>query len=172
MPRIIGIDPGSRITGFGIIDLQGNQLSYVDSGAIDLRSHPAMLRLAVLHDELSQIVRHHQPDDGAIEEVFVYKSVSSALKLGQARGVALLTLTQHMPQVSEYTARQVKAAVVGSGAAAKSQVEMMVKAILKINFPLQSDAADALAIGITHCYHRQSMSTLKMNLRVKGGRIQ
>lgn len=172
MPRILGVDPGSRMTGFGLIDLQGTSMTYVDSGFIDLRAHPPMQRLAVLFDELTQVVKHYQPDEAAIEEIFVCKSAQSALKLGQARGVGLLVLSQHIAQVGEYTARQVKSSVVGTGGAEKSQVQMMVKAIMKIQFKLQSDAADALAVGITHAHHLQSQTHIKMPIRIKGGRIQ
>lgn len=148
---IIGIDPGSRFTGYGIIHLAGNQSRYVDSGYLALSSYPAEERLQQLYLGLKNLVTLHQPTEAAIEQVFMHQNPNSALKLGQARGAAIVALGM---KVAEYSARQVKQAVVGYGAADKSQVQHMVKRLLNISAPLQADAADALAIALCHAHSR------------------
>lgn len=158
MTIIIGIDPGSQRTGYGVIRLEGNRHLYVTSGFIDLRSYPVLERLRQIYLGLRIIIDAHQPDEAGIEQVFMHENPGSALKLGQARGAAIVALD--MP-TSEYSARQVKKSVVGHGAATKEQVQYMVKKLLNITGKLQMDASDALAIALCHA---QSRALKKMGL--------
>ncbi len=158
MTIIIGIDPGSRRTGYGVIRLDGNRNIYVTSGFIDLTSYPPLERLRQIYLGLTNIIETHQPQEAAIEQVFMHENPGSALKLGQARGAAIVALD--MP-VMEYSARQVKKSVVGHGAADKDQVQFMVKRLLNITGTLQMDASDALAIALCHA---QSRALRKMGL--------
>ena len=158
MTTIIGIDPGSRRTGYGIIRLDGNRQHYITSGFIDLTSYPVLERLRQIYLGLKTIIDAHQPEEAAIEQVFMHENPGSALKLGQARGAAIVALDM---QVSEYSARQVKKSVVGHGAADKDQVQFMVKRLLNITGTLQMDASDALAIALCHA---QSRALRKMGL--------
>lgn len=160
MTTIIGIDPGSRRTGYGIIQLAGNRHIYVTSGFIDLTSYPPLERLRQIYLGLKTIIDTHQPQEAGIEQVFMHENPNSALKLGQARGAAIVALD--MP-VSEYSARQVKKSVVGHGAAAKDQVQFMVKRLLNITGELQVDAADALAVALCHA---QSRALRKLGLPI------
>jgi crossover junction endodeoxyribonuclease RuvC len=160
MTTIIGIDPGSRRTGYGIIRVAGNRHIYVTSGFIDLTSYPPLERLRQIYLGLKTIIDTHQPDEAGIEQVFMHENPNSALKLGQARGAAIVALD--MP-VSEYSARQVKKSVVGHGAAAKDQVQFMVKRLLNITGELQVDAADALAVALCHA---QSRALRKLGLPI------
>ena len=157
MSLVLGIDPGSRITGYGLIDVQGSRLSYVDCGCIRSEGGALPARLKKIFDGLSQLVETHRPSQAAIEEVFVGRNASSALKLGQARGAAMAACLQSKLEVSEYSARQVKQAVVGTGAAQKGQVQHMVKALLGISDTLAEDAADALAVAICHTNTQRSL---------------
>jgi crossover junction endodeoxyribonuclease RuvC len=151
--RILGIDPGTRITGYGIIDQQGNRLRHVDNGAIYTQSSDALpKRLKKIHDGLCEIILQYRPDAVAIEQVFVAKNALSALKLGQARGAAIVASVNADLPVSEYSALQVKSAVVGYGKAAKSQVQQMVKALMNLPEIAQEDASDALAVAICHAH--------------------
>lgn len=149
--RILGIDPGTRITGYGLIDQSGNLLTHVDNGAIYTRSNDAIpLRLSQIYTGLQQAIETYKPDTVAIEKVFVAKNAASALKLGQARGTAIVAGVNAGLPVFEYSALQVKSAVVGYGKAGKGQVQQMVKALLKLPEIAQEDASDALAIAICH----------------------
>lgn len=151
--RILGIDPGTRITGYGIIDQQGNHLRHVDNGAIYTRSSDELpSRLKQIHDGLCQVIATYRPDAVAIEQVFVAKNAQSALKLGHARGAAIVASVSAELPVAEYSALQVKSAVVGYGKAAKSQVQQMVKALMKLPEIAQEDASDALAVAICHAH--------------------
>ena len=150
MSLVLGIDPGSRVTGYGLIDVQGNRLSYVDCGCIRTEGGALPARLKIIFDGVLQLVETHRPSQVAIEEVFVGRNAASALKLGQARGAAMAACLQFKLEVSEYSARQVKQNVVGTGAAQKGQVQHMVKALLGISDTLAEDAADALAVAICH----------------------
>jgi crossover junction endodeoxyribonuclease RuvC len=154
---ILGIDPGSRATGYGIIESVGNKLTYVDCGCIRPLPVEHPQRLRDIFFALTNIIKQYSPQECAIEEVFLGKSVSSALKLGQARGAAMVACLQFDLSVAEYTPRTVKQAVTGSGAADKLQVQHMIKVLLGLQGTLQSDAADALAIAICHANSRQSM---------------
>ncbi|PLX91768.1 MAG: crossover junction endodeoxyribonuclease RuvC [Desulfuromonas sp.] len=164
--RILGIDPGTRITGYGIIDQQGNRLRHVDNGAIYTQSSDELpSRLKIIHDGLSEIILKYRPDAVAIEQVFVAKNALSALKLGQARGAAIVASVNADLPVSEYTALQVKSAVVGYGKAAKGQVQQMVKALMNLPEIAQEDASDALAVAICHAHSAHINSQVRQALK-------
>ncbi len=165
MSIIIGVDPGSRYTGYGIIRCEGNQSHYIDSGCVTLVPYSAAERLQKIFTELRAIVELHQPDEAAIEQIFMHDNPRSALKLGQARGAAIVALGV---SVAEYSARQVKQSVVGYGAADKSQVQHMVKKLLNISASLQADAADALAIALCHAHSRFCVAKLGNDVRSRG----
>jgi crossover junction endodeoxyribonuclease RuvC len=151
--RILGIDPGSKATGYGFIEQQGNRLIHIDNGAIFTRSQDNFpLRLQLIYQQLRQLIEHYQPQAVAVEQVFMARNPASALKLGHARGVALLAGINAGLPVAEYSALQVKSAVVGYGRAAKSQVQQMTKTLLKLPEIAQEDAADALAVAICHAH--------------------
>ncbi len=160
MAVILGIDPGSRVTGFGLIISNGNKLEYVNSGCIKTQTKLLPERLKIIFDQLCGVIECHQPKQAAIEEVFMGKNASSALKLGQARGAAMVACLSFDLSLSEYSARKVKQAVVGAGAADKAQVNHMVKALLKIKDNLEEDAADALAVAICHANTQASLVKL------------
>ena len=151
--RILGIDPGSRITGFGIIERHRQQSVYVTSGCIRTESKLMPQRLQEIYTGLTQIIEQYQPTISAIEQVFVHRNVASALKLGQARGVAILACVQHNLTVHEYAPTQIKQAVVGNGHADKIQVQQMVKILLSLSNTPQVDAADGLAAALCHAHH-------------------
>jgi len=149
--RVLGIDPGSRITGYGIVDQQGNRLVHVDNGAIFTDSATDFPgRLKSIFDGLSAIITEFKPDQVAIENIFFSNNVQSALKLGQARGAAIVAAVNAGLPVAEYSALQVKQAVVGQGRAEKGQVQKMLKALLSLPETAQADASDALAVAICH----------------------
>ena len=161
--RIVGIDPGLRTTGFGVVDEHAGTLSYVASGTIstqhlDTRALPE--RLKVLFDGISEVVERYQPDCASIEIVFVNVNPQSTLLLGQARGALITALvTRHLP-VAEYTALQMKQAVAGHGRAQKSQIQEMVRRLLSLNGLPGTDAADALGLAITHAHAGKAMARL------------
>jgi crossover junction endodeoxyribonuclease RuvC len=153
--RIFGIDPGLRRTGWGVIDIAGNQLSFVACGAVETDDKaPSAVRLAALHRGLAAVIAHHRPVEAAVEETFVNADPRAALKLGQARGIALLVAAQAGLPVAEYAPNLVKKSVVGAGRGEKAQVRMMVGVLLPKAMPESEDAADALAVAITHAHHR------------------
>ena len=152
--RILGLDPGSRRTGFGVIDCAGSDASCVHSGCIEVGKWPVAERLRRIHAGVRELVESLQPDVVAVERVFVSRNVDSALKLGQARGAALAALAPDTP-LHEYAPRAIKLAVVGSGAAEKGQVAHMAAQILRMAEAPSGDAADALAIAICHAHHRR-----------------
>ncbi|MGB0836103.1 MAG: crossover junction endodeoxyribonuclease RuvC [Psychrobium sp.] len=157
MSIILGIDPGSRVTGYGVIKKQGNKLSYVASGCIRISEKELPQRLKQVFDGVTQLVETYKPDEFAIEQVFMARNADSALKLGQARGVAIVAAMNASIPVAEYAARLVKQAVVGTGAATKDQVGHMVTQMLKLSAQPQEDAADGLAIAICHAHNTQSL---------------
>jgi crossover junction endodeoxyribonuclease RuvC len=172
MPLVLGIDPGSRITGYGLVAVDGNRHRYVDSGCIRTGGGELADRLARIHEGLVTIIRTHRPEEAAIERVFMHRSAESALKLGQARGAAMLTaVTEGLP-VSEYAAPQVKQAVTGTGRADKAQVAHMVQVMLGIRGTLQADAADALAIAICHVHTHRGLDRLGGARHFRGNRLQ
>jgi crossover junction endodeoxyribonuclease RuvC len=155
--KIFGIDPGSRITGYGVINSKGNKSSHIGSGVIQTKEKDFQKRLKVIFTEIEKLVDEYQPDVVAIENFFMHRNPDSALKLGQARAAAICGTFKQGLTVFEYAAREVKQAVVGSGAAEKEQVQYMVKIILGIkNKELKLDESDALAIAICHA-HSYSM---------------
>ncbi|OVZ80013.1 crossover junction endodeoxyribonuclease RuvC [Yersinia kristensenii] len=160
MAIVLGIDPGSRVTGYGVIRQQGRQLTYLGSGCIRTVVDDMPTRLKLIYAGVTEIITQFQPDFFAIEQVFMAKNPDSALKLGQARGAAIVAAVNLNLPVSEYAARQVKQTVVGTGAAEKNQVQHMVRSLLKLPANPQADAADALAIAITHCH--LSQNTLRL----------
>lgn len=155
MAIILGIDPGSRVTGYGVIRQTGRQLEYLGSGAIRTAVDDLPGRLKRIYAGVSEIIQQFQPDMFAIEQVFMAKNADSALKLGQARGTAIVAAVNHDLPVFEYAARLVKQTVVGIGSADKVQVQEMVSRILQLSAKPQADAADALAIAITHAHSMQ-----------------
>ncbi|MCP5335708.1 MAG: crossover junction endodeoxyribonuclease RuvC [Oceanospirillaceae bacterium] len=158
MAVILGIDPGSRITGYGVIRATGNKIEYISSGCIRIDTEQALpLRLKQIADSIHQLIDMFAPEQMAIEQVFLGRNVDSALKLGQARGAAIVACAQRDIPVAEYAARTVKQAVVGTGAAEKEQVQHMVQALLKLPGKPQADAADALAIAICHVNSVQTL---------------
>lgn len=168
MTLIIGIDPGSRMTGYGIIITHADKLSFLDAGTIRTDSTDMPKRIAQIFSGVSRIVQHYQkyteaPMHAAIEQVFMANNPDSALKLGQARGAAIAALTALNLSVSEYTARQIKQAVCGYGAADKEQVSAMVCRILSLDVVPQADAADGLACAICHAHSSHSMYKLLGN---------
>ena len=173
LTRILGIDPGLRVTGFGVIEMQGNQLHYVASGCIksnDKQTLPE--RLATLFSGISEVVGTYQPAQAVVEKVFVNVNPQSTLLLGQARGAAISALVHAGLPVNEYTALQVKQAVVGHGKAAKEQVQQMVMRLLKLDGAPSADAADALACAICHAHGGQGLGALATaGYRVRGGRL-
>jgi len=153
--RILGIDPGTRITGYGIIDVEGNRLRHIDNGIVKTRSSdPLPLRLKAIYDGLTVVLKEFSPEAVAIEQVFMAKNPKAALTLGHARGTAVIASVNLDLEVHEYSALQVKSAVVGYGHAAKQQVQHMVKALLNLPEVAQEDAADALAVAICHANSR------------------
>ncbi len=162
MSIILGIDPGSRLTGYGVIEFQSNVPIYRASGCIRITDQDLPSRLSTIFKGVCELIRQFKPDECAIEEVFMARNASSALKLGQARGVAVVAAAHQGIPVSEYSARKVKQAVVGKGSADKKQVQHMVTQLLKLEGTPQADAADALAIALCHANTQQNL------LRVAG----
>lgn len=155
--RIIGIDPGLRRTGWGVVETQSNSLRFVASGTVTSDADLDLAgRLCQLHDGLTEIIRTHQPDEAAVEQTFVNKDAVATLKLGQARGIALLVPAMAGLPVAEYAPNAVKKAVIGVGHGEKRQIHMMVKVLMPKATFNTDDAADALAIAICHSHHRQS----------------
>jgi crossover junction endodeoxyribonuclease RuvC len=150
---ILGIDPGSRITGFGVIKASSRGHSYVASGCIKTKGQEMPSRLLEIFQGLSLIIQQYAPSRAAIEKVFIKKNPDSALKLGQARGVALVAIATHQLPLSEYAPRVIKQAVAGFGGADKMQIQQMIKIMLCLSDVPQKDAADALAIALCHAHH-------------------
>jgi crossover junction endodeoxyribonuclease RuvC len=152
---ILGIDPGLRHTGWGVVAQSGNHLSFIAAGRINPDPDlPMAARLLVLAEGIGDIVRLHAPDEAAIEETFVNKNAKSALLLGQARGSAMLALAQNGLSVAEYAANRIKQSITGHGHAEKAQIQAMIAILLPGSGTLAEDAADALAVAITHAHHR------------------
>ena len=162
MTRILGIDPGSQRTGIGIIDADpAGAVSHVFHDALQLLDNETFpLRLKQIFDDVCAIIAEHRPHEVAIERVFMARNPDSALKLGQARGAAICAVVSRGLAISEYAAREVKQSVVGTGSGDKAQVQHMVGVLLNLHEKLQADAADALAIALTHAHTRQSVQRL------------
>ena len=157
MAIILGGDPGSRITGYGVIQCQGRQQIYLGSGCIRTSADDLPQRLQQIFAGLTEIITQYQPEEFAIERVFMAKNADSALKLGQARGAAIVAATCAGLPVAEYSATQIKSAVVGTGRAQKAQVQHMIKQLLKLPAAPQADAADALGVAVCHFHTYQSL---------------
>lgn len=157
MTIILGIDPGSRVTGYGVIREEHRLLYYIDSGCIRSAEGTLPERLLKIFNGICVLMEKYTPNEVAIEEVFMHKNPSSALKLGHARGVAMVACASHRVAISEYSAREVKQTVVGYGAADKIQVQHMVVNLLRLSATPQADAADALAIAICHSHMRSKI---------------
>jgi len=169
--RILGIDPGLRVTGFGIIERAGGRLAYVTSGCVRSGAGDLAARLKTLLEGIAEVIAAHRPQEVAIEKVFLNVNPQSTLALGQARGTAICAAVIAGLPVAEYTALQVKQAVVGKGHAKKEQVQHMVRRLLALPGAPQADAADALACAICHAHGAALGRALERNLRVKRGRI-
>jgi crossover junction endodeoxyribonuclease RuvC len=157
--RILGIDPGLRRTGWGMVAIEGNRLSFVACGSVASDDKAALsLRLVSIHDGLREVVAAHAPDEAAVEATFVNRDAAATLKLGQARGIAMLVPALAGLPVAEYAPNLVKKTIVGAGHCEKVQIRMMVKVLLPKADPQSDDAADALAIAVTHAHHRQSVA--------------
>lgn len=172
MALILGIDPGSRRTGYGVINANGSRLEHIAHGCIQLPADDLPQRLKLIFEGISLIITQHCPQMVAVEQVFMSKNAGSALKLGQARGAAITAaVTRDLP-VSEYSARQIKQSVVGTGAAQKEQVQHMVRALLGLIESPQEDAADALATAICHAHTQQSLVKMSGARSVRRRRIR
>jgi crossover junction endodeoxyribonuclease RuvC len=161
--RILGIDPGSRVTGFGVIEIQKQKVRYIESGVIRTVSDTFPQRLKQIFAGITDIIQQLQPEQVAIESVFVQKNVASALKLGQARGAALTACANQELNIHEYAPAEVKRTIAGSGRADKQQIQHMIKILLNLSQTPSNDAADALAIALCHSRHYPSvLRTQKM----------
>ncbi len=168
--RILGLDPGSRRTGFGFIESRGGALTVIAHGCLNVASATPMARLRLIFEGLRTLMSEHAPVEVAIERVFVSRNVDSALKLGQARGAALCAVPQGIP-VFEYAPRAIKLAVVGSGAAEKLQVAHMIRVLLALSERPQADAADALAVAVCHA-HTRTLGLLAQETEVTRVRVR
>ena len=169
--RILGIDPGSVRTGFGVIELNGSATRYLASGVIQAGRGPFAERLHTIFTGLARVIDEHAPGESAIEEVFVNRNAQSALKLGQARGAAICACAGAGLAVHEYTPRAVKQALVGRGGAEKDQVGYMVRAVLGLQGALREDAADALAVALAHTQHERLGSQIAAQAGPRRGRV-
>ena len=160
MARILGIDPGSRITGFGVVDDAADGPRYIASGCVRVTGEGFPDRLKQIFEGIAEVVSEFDPDQLAIEKVFMHKNADSALKLGQARGAAICAVISNRIPVYEYAARQVKQALVGKGSAEKNQVQHMVRILLGLQGKLQTDAADALGVALCHIHYQQTRKRL------------
>ncbi len=168
--RILGIDPGSRLTGFGVVDFDGDKPLYVASGTVKSMDGAFADRLRQIFESVGSIVDEFRPDIVSIESVFMHKNAGSALKLGQARSAAICATFQHGAEIHEYAPRAIKQAVVGSGAATKEQVQHMVVSILRLDGAPAEDAADALAAALCHGNQRRLHDRLGTGKAIAGAR--
>jgi crossover junction endodeoxyribonuclease RuvC len=160
--RILGLDPGSQCTGYAVVQVDGARIAYLVSGAIRATGESLAERLQEIFAGVDQVTNEFRPDEVAIERVFMHRNADSALKLGQARGAALSATFAVRPRTFEYAPREVKLAVVGTGAAQKDQVQLMVRRLMNISGPLAEDAADALAIALCHAHSRKLFGLVTM----------
>ena len=156
--RILGIDPGLRRTGWGMIAIEGNRLMFLACGSLATDDGAGLaIRLLAIHDGLQRVVAEHAPDEAAVEATFVNKDAAATLKLGQARGIAMLVPAIAGLPVAEYAPNLVKKTIIGVGHGEKAQIRMMIGVLLPKADPRTHDAADALAVAVTHAHHRQSV---------------
>jgi crossover junction endodeoxyribonuclease RuvC len=160
--RILGIDPGLRRTGWGVIEVAGNRLSFIACGSVSTDDKAALaVRLVTIHDGLVEIVERFQPGEAAVEATFVNKDASATLKLGQARGIAMLVPARARIDVAEYAPNLIKKTIVGAGHSDKKQIRMMIGVLLPKADPTTDDAADALAIAVCHAHHRNAAAVMR-----------
>ena len=169
--RILGIDPGSRITGYGIVDTDGRTVTYIASGCIRTADAGIPQRLRTIFEGVQELLNGYHPDEMAIEKVFMHRNADSALKLGQARGAAISAVVVENLAVSEYAPNEIKQAVVGKGHADKAQVQHMIRVLLNLNGIPQVDAADALAVAYCHATLRNTLSHMQTVRGMRGGRF-
>ena len=156
--RILGIDPGLRRTGWGVVEIAGNRLGFLGCGSVLTDNRAALAaRLLAIHDGLMRVLDQYRPDEAAVEATFVNKDATATLKLGQARGIAMVVPAKAGVPVAEYAPNLVKKSIVGAGHGDKAQVRMMIGVLLPKADPASDDAADALAVAVTHAHHRQSV---------------
>ncbi len=172
MIRILGIDPGSINTGYGIIDSQGNHAKHIDNGVIKISGDTLADKLRLIHEGIVDVIHEYQPVEVSIEKIFMNRNADSAIKLGQARGVAIAAAAIQDLPVYEYTANQVKQATVGKGHAAKEQVQHMIKILLCLDKQPKEDAADALAIALCHANSREGLLRMQGVTGIRYGRLQ
>jgi crossover junction endodeoxyribonuclease RuvC len=169
--RVLGLDPGLRHTGWGVIDVAGNRVSHVADGVVHAPTTlPLADRLVALFRQLGDVIERYRPDEAAVEESFVNKNATSTLRLGVARGVVLLVPAERGVPVAEYSANKVKKSVVGAGHAEKEQVQLMVRRLLPGCMITEPDAADALAVAICHAHHSGTMRVWRGAAAADGGR--
>jgi len=171
MAIILGIDPGSRKCGYGLVSAVGTRLEYLGCGVIRLETLPFPDRLQAIFDQLSAIIDQYHPGQAAVEEVFVGKSASSALKLGQARGAAMVACSNRQLEIHEYATRKIKLAVVGNGNADKAQMQHMIKVLLKLDKAPSEDAADALSVAVCHAHTQHTLVRLAGVRSSRRGRL-
>jgi crossover junction endodeoxyribonuclease RuvC len=171
--RILGIDPGSQATGFGIIDWQGSVARYVASGTLRTRGAAFTPRLRQIYEGVLELVREYRPREVAIERVFMHRNADSALKLGQARGAAICAVysVSASGDLFEYAPREVKLAIVGQGGAQKEQVQLMVRNLLRLQGDLAPDAADAIGLALCHAYSRGTRQAVEASLTLEEVRL-
>jgi crossover junction endodeoxyribonuclease RuvC len=172
MTRILGIDPGSRLTGYGLIDSDGQHARYVSSGCLKVGGGALPDKLGLIFTELSALIGEFRPHQLAIENVFMHRNADSALKLGQARGAAICAAVTCDLPVAEYAPREIKQAVVGKGSADKRQVQHMVRVLLNLAATPQADAADALAIALCHSFQQRVLDRVAPARQLRGGRLR
>ena len=156
----MGIDPGSLITGWGIVEIEGNQLTHIANGSLYIKSKPFPPRLQEIYQGLTKVIEEYKPSEASVEQVFVSRNAQSALKLGHARGVAIIAALNAGMEIHEYTPTEIKQAVTGTGRAAKEQVGLMVQTLLALPAPAQTDASDALAAAICHILKPSDLALL------------
>ena len=172
MTRILGIDPGSNITGYGIIDCEGNHSTHVSDGTVHAGGNDLPEKLRTIFEQITGLICKYQPDEIAVEQVFMHRNADSALKLGQARGAAITACTLQSLPVYEYTPNQIKQATTGRGHATKQQVQHMIKVLLCLDRIPVTDAADALAVALCHAHSRQGLQRMGKVKGIRGGRLQ
>ncbi len=163
--RILGLDPGSQVTGFALIDWAAGNARYVASGSIRTRGRDFPPRLRQIYEGVQRLMQEYSPREVAVERVFMHRNADSALKLGQARGAALCAAFAGDPEVFEYAPREVKLAVVGQGGAQKEQVQLMVRTLLRLQGEVGADAADAIGIALCHAYSREARIAVSLGSR-------
>ncbi len=160
------------MTGYGLVECRGNRSRYVASGCLKVAGDSLADRLGLIFRELSELIDAHQPQQCAIESVFMHRNADSALKLGQARGAAICAAVTHQLPVAEYAPREIKQSVVGKGGADKQQVQHMVRILLSLDDAPQADAADALAVALCHSFRQEALSRVSLAQQLRGGRFR